>query len=239
MYEKTWRRHAIALLSVCKITLQWYVFITLVSNICIEFVIVYAPRSEITNKNSEITINFYNDVCLNNLLNQINNKSSIILVAGDFSGETGKKTDIGKCLRNFFGGRRNQDGQYLTNLCTNHDLLITNTCFRHKEKRLITWEQTRIAQGKLQKLKKTIDYICIPYKYKHILENSRTYHGTITASDHKLLVTKMKTKWLQIYKNANKQKNPKNRKFNTWLLINDKKTQAQYRNKIHDRINNN
>ena len=48
-----------------------------------------APHSEITNKNPEITMNFYND--LNNLLNQINNKSSIVLVAGDFNGETGKK----------------------------------------------------------------------------------------------------------------------------------------------------
>ena len=28
----------------------------------------------------------------------------------------------------------------------------------------MTWEQTRIVQGKLQKLKKTIDYICIPNK---------------------------------------------------------------------------
>ena len=44
--------------------------------------------------------------------------------------------------------------------------------FRHKEKRLIKWEETRIVQGKLQKLKKTIDYICLRYKYKHVLENS-------------------------------------------------------------------
>ena len=48
----------------------------------------------------------------------------------------------------------------------NHDLLITNTGFRHKQKRLITLEQTRIVQYKLQKLKKTTDYICISYTYK-------------------------------------------------------------------------
>ena len=77
----------------------------------------------------------------------------------------------------------------------NHDLLITNTGFRHKQKRLITLEQTRIVQYKLQKLKKTTDYICISYTYKQILENSCIYHGTTTASDHKLLVTKMKTRW--------------------------------------------
>ena len=125
----------------------------------------------------------------------------------------GEKTDIGKCLGNFYDGRRNQNGQHLINLCTNCDLLIANTCFRHKEKRLITWEQTRTVQGNLQKLKKTIDYICIPYKYKHILENSRTYHGTTTASDHKLLETKMKTRWFQIYKNDNKQKKSKKSKI--------------------------
>ena len=49
----------------------------------------------------------------------------------------------------------------------------------------------------------------------------------------------MKTKWFQIYKNSNKKKNQKNRKFNTQLLINDKKIQVQYKNKIQDRINNN
>ena len=83
--------------------------------------------------------------------------------------------------------------------------------------------QTRIVQGKLQKLKKTVDYIYIPYKYKHIIENYRTYHGTTTASDHKLLVTKMKSRWFQIYKNDNKQKYQKNRKFSTQHLVNDKK----------------
>ena len=150
----------------------------------LKIVNVYAPHSE-------ITITFYND--LNNLLNQINNKSSIAVVDGNFNGETGEKNDIDKCLGIFSGGRRKQNGQHLINLCMNHDLLITNTCFRHKEKRLITWEQTRIVQGKLQKLKKTIDYIFIPYKYKHMLENSRTCHRTTTASDHKLLVTKMVT----------------------------------------------
>ena len=79
-----------------------------------------APHSEITNKNPEITMNFYND--LNNLLNQINNKSLIVLVAGDFNGETGKKTDIDKCLGNFSDRRRNQNRQHLINLCSNHNI---------------------------------------------------------------------------------------------------------------------
>ena len=55
----------------------------------LKIVNVYATHSEIINKNPEITINFYND--LNNLLNQINNKSSTVLVAGNFNGEADKK----------------------------------------------------------------------------------------------------------------------------------------------------
>ena len=152
----------------------------------LKIISVCAPHSEITNNNPEITINFYND--LNKLLNQINDKYSIVLAAGDFNRETGEKTDI----REFHRWRKKPNGQHLINLCTNHDLLITNTCFRHKQKRLITWEQSRIVQVKLQKLKKTIGYVCIPYKYKPILENSRLYHGTTSASNHKLLATKMK-----------------------------------------------
>ena len=65
----------------------------------LKIVIAYAPHGEINNKNPEITIDFYNG--LNNLLNQVNNKSSIVLVAGDFNGETGEKTIIDKCLGNF------------------------------------------------------------------------------------------------------------------------------------------
>ena len=49
----------------------------------------------------------------------------------------------------------------------------------------------------------------------------------------------METRQFQIQKNDNKQKNPKYRKFNTQLLINDKKIQEQYKNKIQGRINNN
>ena len=47
----------------------------------------------------------------------------------------------------------------------------------------------------------------------------------------------MKTRWFQIYKTVNTQKNHKNQKFNRQLLINDKKIQVQYNNKIKDRIN--
>ena len=61
----------------------------------LKIVNVYAPHSE-------ITITFYND--LNNLLNQINNKSSIAVVDGNFNGETGEKKDIDKRLGIFSGG---------------------------------------------------------------------------------------------------------------------------------------
>ena len=49
----------------------------------------------------------------------------------------------------------------------------------------------------------------------------------------------METRQFQIQKNDNKQKKPKYRKFNTQLLINDKKIQEQDKNKIQGRINNN
>ena len=87
-----------------------------------------APHSEITDKNPEITMNFYND--LNNLLNQRNNKSSIVLVAGDFNGET----DIDKCLGNFSDRRRNQNRQHLINLCSNHNINNKHMFQTHREK---------------------------------------------------------------------------------------------------------
>lgn len=63
------------------------------------------------------------------------------MVAGDFNGEIGKKSDIDECLGRFTTGVRNVNGQYLINFCTNQELTVTNTCFQHKIKRLVTWEQ--------------------------------------------------------------------------------------------------
>ena len=63
---------------------------------------VYAPHSEITK-------NFYND--LNSLLNQINNISSIVLVAGKFNGER-QKTRHRQMFREFL--RRKKKPKWTT-----------------------------------------------------------------------------------------------------------------------------
>lgn len=195
---------------------------------------VYAPHSEVTRNNPEITNEFYNK--LNNIVDDVKNTSSILMVAGDFNGEIGKKSDIDECLGRFTTGVRNVNGQYLINFCTNQELTVTNTCFQHKIKRLVTWEQKRVVQNKIQNLSKTLDYICIQTKYKHLLENSRSYHGTITTSDHKLLITKLRTSWFEVYRKVNSTKHNNNRKYNIQILINDQNKQKEFREQLDKNI---
>ena len=58
-------------------------------------------------------------------------------------------------------------------------------------------------------------------QYKHILSNARTYQGTLTISDHRLLITKMKIGWSIFHKHKNTDTNNKKQKFDTQKLVND------------------
>ena len=102
----------------------------------LKIVNLYARHSEITNKNLKITINFYNN--LNNLLNQINNKPSIVLVAGDFNRETANKPDIDKLFREFLWRKKKRKWTTPHNFMHESRLINKKHVFQTQRKKINT-----------------------------------------------------------------------------------------------------
>ena len=109
----------------------------------------------------------------------------LLIIAGDLNSVVGKGTDEDNCIGKYSSGIRNRDGQSMINICDVNSLLVTKTCFQHSLRHKPTWEQIRVNKGNSQinKIRKTLDYILIADKHKHILRNSRSYQGTLVESD--------------------------------------------------------
>ena len=84
--------------------------------------------------------------------------------------------------------------------------------------------------------KRVIDYIIVEDQYKHIPRNSRTYQGTLTTSDHRILITTMQINWSVVHTNKNRKSNNKTQKFNTQQLVNDKQLQEKYKHELNSKI---
>ena len=87
---------------------------------------IYAP----TMTNSPNTIlQFYKQ--LENILKRIPKDDKIVLL-GDFNARVGENESIWNGVLGKFGtGRANSNGELLLSICTEHQLVITNTCFKH------------------------------------------------------------------------------------------------------------
>ena len=101
----------------------------------------YVRHSELTKKRPEDKEIFYRK--LDKLLNKYKNKSSIVIVAGDMNAAIGKNMKETSTERHS-KGYKIDNGDYLINFCQNNELLLTNTCFKHKQSHLTTWQHTRI-----------------------------------------------------------------------------------------------
>ena len=71
---------------------------------------------------------------------------------------------------------------------------------------------------------------------KHCLIDARTYAGTITQSDHRSLVTKIKVDWNSLYKKINGKKEELRKRINFHKLIKEENRREEYREKIEKEI---
>jgi len=141
----------------------------------------------------------------------------------------GKKSNQ-SCIGQYSKGTINTNGEHLVELCETNGLILTNTCFPHKQSHLTTWQQTRIdkSTNKVQFVRKVIDFIMIEQQYKHIIQNARTYQGTLTTSDHRFLITTLQLNWHIMHIKKNRASNNNKRlKIDTQKLIHDRKTLDQ------------
>ena len=100
---------------------------------------------------------------------------------------------------------------------------------------MTTWvNQRKTGTGDIAYIYNQIDYILVPQQHKHVLENARSYGGTETDSDHKLVRMEMNIKWCNLYKKAVKQETTK--KFDTSRLATDTDVQKSYADKLNESI---
>ena len=76
----------------------------------------------------------------------------------------------------------------------------------------------------------------IENKYKHLLRNSRSYQGTLTSSDHRIVITSLQIDWYIVHMHKNIKSNNKNKSFNTNELIYDPTKRQEYQQKIEHRL---
>ncbi len=205
----------------------------------INIINVYAPTSEKVEKDKGEIEKVYAEV--EKLLNVFRkNKSSVTFVAGDFNAKIGKR-DNESGEENIMGkysiGVRNQSGELFMDFCRRNEMFITNTAFQHPKRHIATWEQQRIMKetNTTKQIYNQIDYIIINKNKKQNVRNARTYAGTETYSDHRLLVMEFEESWVKLYRKINEKKIPAMRRLNTTKLTKDEKAQKEYRAKIAER----
>ena len=129
-------------------------------------------------------------------------------MAGDFNAKTGSaalNSDIYHEVIGKYGkGEINSKGYSLLNFAKSYKLKLTNTFFKLKQAHRSTWQSHNRINGCIDSNTKTprnapyrnqIDYICVRYNKGITINDSRSYGGTNTNSDHKLVMMNIIFKW--------------------------------------------
>ena len=160
---------------------------------------MYAPTTERAKKHQNEIKKLYKD--LDQLGNQLKKQAtSATFIAGDFNAQVGKRTNNNeRWLGVWSRGIRNDNGSKLIDFCEEKNLIVANSCFQHPAKHITTWSQQRTDTGAVNTIFNQIDYIICDQKHKHILTDARSYSGTETHSDHRLVVTRIEVNWAKMY----------------------------------------
>ena len=85
-------------------------------------------------------------------------------------------------------GEMNDNGERFANMCATNNFVIGGTIFQHKRIHKATW----VSPDNLTE--NQIDHICITKKFRRSLQDVCVMRGADVASDHHLVVAKLKMK---------------------------------------------
>ena len=157
-----------------------YIRLPLAKNEYATIVAAYAPTLK---SDDEVKDEFYTN--LDRVLHNVNKTDKIILL-GDFNARVGSRRDLwGTALGHHGVGNMNDNGLRLLSLCCQHDLCITNTMFRLKQKYKTSWMHPRSKQWHL------IDYIIVRSSQLSEVIITRAMRGADCWTDHRLIISKM------------------------------------------------
>ena len=133
---------------------------------------------------------FYED--LQDLL-ELTPKKDVLFIIGDWNAKVGSQETPG--VTGKFGlGIWNEAGQRLIEFCQESVLVIANTLFQQRKRRL----HTRTSPDGQHR--KQIDYILCSQRWRSSIQSAKTRPGSDCGSDHELLIAKFRLKLKKVGK---------------------------------------
>ena len=141
---------------------------------------VYAPTMTNPDENKEA---FYNQLA--SVLSGIPRTDKLLLI-GDFNARIGRENDKWPLVMGKHGiGKCNSNGELLLALCSEFELIVTNTMFKQKDERNTTWMHPRSRHWHM------IDFIITRCRDKMDIHNTRVMRGANCWTDHQMLRSKV------------------------------------------------
>ena len=117
------------------------------------------------------------------------NRTDITVLMGDMNAKVGADNEnhqrvMGKCGV----GAMNENDELFANFCADHQMVIGGTIFPHKQCHKATWVSPDM------RTRNQIDHICISQRFRRTLQDVRVKRGADAATDHHLVVCKVKLK---------------------------------------------
>ena len=201
----------------------------------------YGPHRKLAADNPKLLANFYGQ-----LRDAISVPSNVeIFVLGDFNSKLGRMTNADStfgfnCFMGNYGmGVRNEMGENLLDFLSEFDLYATNTSFQHAARHITTftgwrkdWSAGRLSKKTLP-VYSQIDFILCRSKSRVLLQDSRSYAGTLTFSDHRLVVTRVNFSDICL---CYKRPSSSITKFNTSELASNPNIQTKYRQSLESAL---
>ena len=158
---------------------------------------VYAPT---LSASSEAKDEFYEN--LSSTLSNIPSTEQLFLL-GDFNARVGADiTSWPSCLGHFGVGKMNDNGQRLLELCSFHELCVTNSFFRTKPQHKFSWQHPRSKHWH------QLDLILVRRAAIKNVLLTRSYHSADCDTDHSLVCCKIRLTPKRLHR-AKKQGNPR------------------------------
>ena len=149
---------------------------------------VYAPTMTNPVENKEA---FYNQ--LTSVLRGIPHTDKLLLI-GDFNARIGRDNDKWPLVMGKHGiGKCNSNGELLLALCSEFELIVTNTMFKQKDERKTTWMHPRSRHWHM------IDFIITRCRDKMDIHSTRAMRGANCWTDHQMLRSKVAFRIRQKY----------------------------------------
>ena len=147
----------------------------------VTLICVYAPTMTHTDAVRE---EFYRQ--LSESLRAAPEADKVVLLV-DFNARVGKDhRTYGPALGQFGKGNCNSNGELLINLCTQHNLVITNTYFYQPDHRYYSWKHPRSKHYHL------LDYVITKNEHKTEVLNTRAMRGAECGTDHHLVKSRLR-----------------------------------------------